>query len=168
MRRYNSPSVLRGPARGARVGGARLRALAAAAALGALAAACGASSPMPAGYAGDDARAFVVKHRPELEAEIAAGSGPRIYDLAIIANCQDVPALGRRLHRHYDDFFQPSGEAGGAGGDAEIADRIVRFMSERRELRCLGLDLSRTRDMAAGTRHIGPRRGPTTARGGTR
>jgi hypothetical protein len=133
---------------------------------------------MPAGYAGDDARAFVVKHRAELQAEIAAGSGPRIYDLAILANCQDVPALGRRLHRHHDDLFlsapatepdgdTPAANTPAANSDAEIADRVVRFMADRRELRCLNLDLSRTREMAAGRRHIGPRRGPTTARGGT-
>lgn len=132
-----------------------------------LALACG-SRPMPAGYAGDDARAFVAKNRAELQAEIAAGSGPRIYDLAIIANCQDVPALSRGLHKHHDDFFLPEGSAApGANADAEVADRVVRFMSDRRDFRCLSLDLSRTREMAAGTRHIGPRRGPTTARGGT-
>jgi len=148
----------------------------------------------PAGYAGDDARAFVVQHRVELQTEIAAGSGPRIYNLAIIANCQDVPALGRRLHRHQDDFFPP--ESAGAApaarspgatdpssgtssssasaiassatsADAEAADRIVRFMSESRELRCLSLDLSRTRDMSAGRRQILPRRSQVTARGGT-
>jgi hypothetical protein len=126
---------------------------------------------MPPGYAGDDARAFVAKHRAELQAEIAAGSGPRIYDLAILANCQDVPALSRGLHRHHDDFFvregsAPSGASAGVA-DAEVADRLVRFMSDRRDFRCLSLDLSRSREMQAGTRHIGPRRGPTTARGGT-
>lgn len=129
--------------------------------------ACG-SRGTPAGYAGDDARAFVAKHRAELQTEIAAGSGPRIYDLAILANCQDVPALSRGLHKHHDDFFLPDGSAPpGANADAEVAERVVRFMSDRRDFRCLSLDLSRTRDMAAGTRHIGPRRGATTARGGT-
>lgn len=142
----------------------------------------------PVGDAGDDARAFIVQNREKLQAEIAAGSGPRIYDLAILANCQDVPALGRRLHRHQDDFFAPepaeaaAGAAEGAtpgatgadaevagttGADAEVADRIVRFMSESRELRCLNLDASRTRDMSAGRRHILPRRSQVTARGGT-
>jgi hypothetical protein len=120
----------------------------------------------PPGYAGDDARAFVAKHRSELQAEIATGSGPRIYDLAIIANCQDVPALGLRLHRHHDDFFLPEGSAP-PGADAEVAERVVRFMSERRELRCLSLDLSRSRDMAAGRRLILPRRSHVTARGGS-
>lgn len=132
---------------------------------------CGARS-MPPGYAGDDVRAFVAKHRAELQAEIAAGSGPRTYDLAIIADCQDVPALSRGLHRHHDDFFLPEGGAPGApahaeGADAEVAERLLRFMSERRDFRCLNLDTSRSRTMQAGTRHVGPWRGPTTARGGT-
>jgi hypothetical protein len=138
---------------------------------------------MPAGYAGDDARAFVQKHRTELQAEIATGSGPRLYDLAILADCQDVPQLGRRLHRRQDELFyqsasQPAdgrpasaatGEARGGApvSDSEAAERVVRFMQDRRELRCLNLDLSRQRLFAAGRRHIGPRRGPTTARGGT-
>jgi hypothetical protein len=142
----------------------RACALAGAALLGV---ACGASAPPP-GYAGDDVRAFVAKHRAELQAEIAVGSGPRIYDLAIIANCQDVPGLSRGLRRHHDDFFLPEGSAPpGANGDAEVADRLVRFMSDRRDFRCLDLDTSRSRQMQAGMRHIGPWRGPTTARGGT-
>jgi hypothetical protein len=128
--------------------------------------ACGARSTPP-GHAGDDARAFVTKHRVELQAEIAAGSGPRIYDLAILADCQDVPALSRGLRRHHDDFFLPEGAPPGANADAEVADRMVRFMSDRRDFRCVNLDLSRSRQMAAGRRHIGPRRGATTARGGT-
>lgn len=123
---------------------------------------CGASRPEPARYAGDDARAFVRKHRAELQTEIAAGSGPRLYDLAIIANCQDVPQLGRRLHRRQDDIFAPAGTA-----DAEVADRVVRFMVANRELRCLSLELSRTGDLAGGRRHIGPTRSQVTRRGGS-
>jgi hypothetical protein len=135
--------------------------------MGLLGTGCGASAPPP-GYAGDDARNFVAKHRAELQAEIAAGSGPRIYDLAILADCQDVPALSRGLHRHHDDFFLPEGGAPpGANADAEVADRVVRFMSDRRDFRCLSLDLTRGRQMQAGRREIGPWRGPTTARGGT-
>lgn len=166
---------------------------------------CG-PAPMPAdgpvGYAGPDARAFVQKHRAELEAEIGVGSGQTIYDLAILANCQDVPQLSRRLHRRQPQLFAPEGNpeggnvrvdaqhgtgqrsdavvgnpvgggvpAGGApaaeASDAVVAERIVRFMEESREFRCQGLDRTRTRQFAAGTRHVGPRRGATTARGGT-
>jgi hypothetical protein len=140
-------------------------------------AACG-PRPMPPGYAADDARAFVREHRAELEKEIATGSGPRIYDLAILANCQDVPQLGRRLHRSQGNFFGPSGtlaEGGATVGspaagpvpDADVADRIVRFMEERRELRCINLDRTRSSQWVAGRRQIGPRRSATTARGGT-
>jgi hypothetical protein len=141
--------------------------------------ACG-SRPPPPGYAGDDARAFVREHRVQLEKEIATGSGPRIYDLAILANCQDVPELGRRLHQRRDDFFSNSSNSGKtervpagdrpadlAVPDAEVAERVVRFMQDRREFRCLNLDLTRQNDFSAGRRHIGPRRSATTARGGT-
>lgn len=144
-----------------------------------------ASQSKPAGYAGDDARDFVREHRAELQAEIDAGSGPRLYDLAIIADCQDVPALGRRLHKRRDELFAPvQGQAveGGAvaatpPSDAEVAERVVRFMSENDrsstgtfdsgELRCLSLEVGRNSQLAAGTRHIGPGRAATTARGGT-
>ena len=154
---------------------------------------CG-SRPTPAGYAGDDARDFVREHRAELQAEIDAGSGPRLYDLAVIAGCQDFPALGRRLHKQRDQLFAPmEAAAPGAAGsgaaapgaaapgappsDAEVAERVVRFMSENSrsstgtldsgELRCLDLEIGRQSMSAAGTRHIGPQRPPTTARGGT-
>jgi hypothetical protein len=155
---------------------------------------------MPAGYAGDDARVFVREHRAELEAEIDTGSGPRLYDLAVIAGCQDVPALGRRLHKQRENLFAPVGPAGevaGAGGppgsasapgpaapgpavppsDEDVAERVVRFMGENGattrgttdsgELRCIYLEVGRNSELAAGRREIGPRRGPTTARGGT-
>jgi hypothetical protein len=141
--------------------------------------ACG-SRPPPPGYAGDDARAFVREHRAELEKEIALGSGPRIHDLAIVANCQDVPELGRRLRQRRDDFFSnrsdsenkenlPAGTAAASAGvpDADVAERVVRFMQDRREFRCLDLDLTRQNEFSAGRRHIGPRRSATTARGGT-
>lgn len=150
--------------------------------------ACGERSK-PAGYAGDDARDFVQKHRAELQAEIDTGSGPRLYDLAIIAGCQDLPALSRRLHKQRDTLFAPVGDvargappagakpAGAPPSDAEVAERVVRFMSENNqssagtrdsgELRCLYLETGRQSALAAGTRHIGPERAPTTARGGT-
>ncbi len=153
--------------------------------------ACGPSRPGPARYAGHDAREFVQKHRAELQAEIAVGSGPRVYDLAIIANCQDVGQLGRGLHRRQDQIFAPAGSSSsdtpsgsrsvggnstgadpsaglpGAGlPDSEFADRVVRFMQNSRDLRCLSLDLSRTGDLAGGRRYIGPRRSQVARRGG--
>jgi hypothetical protein len=120
----------------------------------------------PPGYAGDDARDFVRTHRAELQREIATGSGPRIYDLAIISDCQDVPQLGRRLHVRQGDFFS-AGVPERTVPDAEAADRVVRFMQDSRELRCLNLDLSRGNEFSAGRRHIGPRPSLTANRNGT-
>jgi hypothetical protein len=117
-----------------------------------MAAGCG-SRPLPAGYAGDGVKDFVVQHRAELEAEIDTGSGPRLYDLAIVADCQDIAQLGRRLHKRREQVLGAA-----SSSDAEVAERVVRFMSSNRDLRCLGLDLSRSREMAAGRRQIGPRR----------
>jgi DUF3015 family protein len=123
---------------------------------------CGPRAATPAGYAGDDARAFVQKHRTTLEREIAIGSGPRLHDLAIIADCQDVPELQRVLHRHQADMF---GSTESPAGDAEVAERIVRLLSARPELRCLGLELGPRRSFAAGRRHIGPTRNGVALRG---
>jgi hypothetical protein len=138
--------------------------------------ACG-PSPPPARYAGDHARDFVREHRAELEAEINTGSGPRLYDLAIVANCQDVPALGRRLHKQRANLFAVAPATGAPPSDEEVAERVVRFMSENGtsssgtpnsgELRCLFLETGRQSELAGGRRDIGPGRGPTTARGGT-
>jgi hypothetical protein len=108
---------------------------------------------MPAGYAGDDVRAFVSQHRAELQDEIALGSGPGLYDLSVVAGCQDVPQVGRRLHRRYGEIFAPP-----TVSDAEVAERVLGILSRTRELRCLNLDLSRQSELAAGRRHIGPRR----------
>src|SRR5688572_17469067 len=96
-----------------------LRPLLVAAAACAAALACG-PRPMPAGYAGADARAFVSQHRSELQDEIAVGSGPRLYDLSIVAGCQNVPEVGRRLHKRYRAIFAPESVS-----DAEVADRVV-------------------------------------------
>jgi hypothetical protein len=123
---------------------------------------------MPAGYAGDDARDFVREHRTTLEREIAIGSGPRLHDLAIVANCQDVPELGRVLHRHQADMFASTAAPAAPAtppADAEVADRVVRLLSASPELRCLGLELGPRRSFAAGRRHIGPTRSSVTLHG---
>jgi hypothetical protein len=127
-----------------------------------LAVGCGASSPQPAGYAGNDARDFVKKHRAALEKEIGVGSGSTIYNLAILANCQDIPLMGRRLHKRQAEFFEPVGT-----NDEVVAERVVRFLETSPDLRCLDLELGNRRQMAAGTRHIGPSRSQVTRRGGT-
>src|SRR5690349_6968984 len=54
---------------------------------------------VPAGYAGPSVERFVAERRSALAADIERGSGEVIYDLAIIAGCQDVAGLGRILHR---------------------------------------------------------------------
>jgi len=147
---------------------------------------CAGSRSTPPGYAGDDARDFVREHRAELEKEIDTGSGPRLYDLAVLAGCQDVFKLNRRLHRNQEKIFGVSGEATASVApaavapaavapaavapvsDAEVGDRVVRFLTDARELRCLYLDTSREHGMfAAGTRHVGPTRAQVLQRGGT-
>ena len=138
------------------------------------AAGCAGSRSTPVGYAGDDARDFVREHRAELEKEIGTGSGPRLYDLAVLAGCQDVYKLNRRLHRNQEEIFAASGEAtasatASAGvSDAEVGDRVVRFLTDARELRCLYLDTSKDHGVwVAGTRHVGPTRAQVLQRGGT-
>jgi hypothetical protein len=116
------------------------------------AAGCG-GHPPPAGYAGDDARDFIRQHRAELEAEIDTGSGPRLYDLAILADCQDIAQLGRRLHKRRADVLGSESST-----DDEVADRMVRFLTDNRDLRCTSLDLSQQSELHAGRREIGPRR----------
>jgi len=114
--------------------------------------ACGPRA-LPAGYAGGDVRAFVSQHRAELQHEIAIGSGPGLYELSIVAGCQDVPEVGRRLHKSYREIFAPE-----TLSDEDVAERVVAVLSRTRELRCLDLDLSGQREFAAGRRHIEPGR----------
>jgi hypothetical protein len=147
---------------------------------------CAAASSKPAGYAGDDARDFAKKHRAALEKDILTGSGPTLYDLAILANCQDIALMGRRLHKHREVLLGPGGtnddavagevapSAAASGAvpgrvvpDEVVAERVVRFLEDNRELRCLDLELGKQRLMAAGTRHIGPSRAQVSRRGGT-
>jgi hypothetical protein len=132
---------------------------------------CAGSRSTPPGYAGDDARDFVRTHRAELQKEIDTGSGPRLYDLAILAGCQDVFLLNRRLHRNQEKFFAVSGEGAASAApvsDAEVGERVVRFLTDAPELRCLYLDTSREGSMfVAGRRDIGPTRQQVYQRGGT-
>lgn len=114
--------------------------------------ACGPRA-QPAGYGAADAHTFVEEHRQELEQDIRVGSGEALYQLAIVADCQNVAEVGRFLHRQYTELFGSPSLT-----DAEIAGRIVKLIEGRRELRCLDLDISRQRMFAAGRRHVGPRR----------
>lgn len=118
---------------------------------GALALGCG-PRPLPAGYGAADARAFVREHRAEIEEEIHVGSGDALYQLAVIAGCQNLPQLNRTLRQHRAELFEPP-----APSD-EVAARVVDLLAQRPELRCLDLELSRQRMFSAGRRHIGPPR----------
>jgi len=105
---------------------------------------------MPAaGYAGPDTRAFIIQHRPALEREIAIGSGESLYELSIVAGCQNLDALQRDLHRHRDDIFTPA-----ATDDTHVADRILDILTSNPDLRCVDLELTRNRVFAAGRRSV--------------
>jgi hypothetical protein len=122
----------------------------------------------------------VKKHRVALEKDIRTGSGPTLYDLAILANCQDIALMGRRLRKHQEALLGPTSpneeaapnakaaaDAKAATNDEVVADRVVRFLEGNSDLRCLDLELGNRRLMAAGTRHIGPSRSQVAQRGGT-
>jgi hypothetical protein len=118
----------------------------------ALAVGCG-PRPEPAGYGAADAHTYVREHRHELEEEINLGSGDAINQLSIVAGCQDLPEMGRVLHRQRAELFGPP-----TANDEEVAERIVGLLTERPELRCLDLDLSQQSTLAAGRRDVLPRR----------
>ena len=118
----------------------------------ALAVGCG-SRPVPAGYGAADAHAYVRDHREELEEEINLGSGDALNQLSIVAGCQDLPQMGRTLHRQRAEIFGPP-----TASDEEVAERIVGVLAERGELRCLDLDLSQQSTLSAGRRDVLPRR----------
>jgi hypothetical protein len=111
----------------------------------------GALQAPPAGSGEPSAHDFVIQHRPELEKEISVGSGPQIYELSKLVHCQDIAELGRVLHRKSGEIF-PSPPL----SDAEVADRVVAIMTERRELRCRDLETGPTRPFAAGRHYVGP------------
>jgi hypothetical protein len=90
-----------------------------------------------------------MQHRPELEREIGVGSGENLYQLSIIAGCQDLPALGRELRLNRDQIFSSAGV-----DDAAVADRVMKLMTDHPELRCVDLELSPNRELAAGRRSI--------------
>jgi hypothetical protein len=111
----------------------------------------GAIQTPPAGSGEPTAHDFVMQHRPELEKEIQIGSGPQLYELSRLIHCQDIAELGRVLHRKSAEIF-PNPPA----SDAEVADRVVAIMTERRELRCRDLETGPTRPFAAGRHYVGP------------
>jgi len=121
--------------------------------LGLLSLACGCgvhgARELPAGDATVAVRQYVVEHRAELEREIQRGSGSALYELSIIADCQDLPELGRMLRRRHAEIFPVPPPT-----DPEVADRIVVLLRERRELVCRDLERGPTRPFSAGRRRV--------------
>lgn len=109
--------------------------------------------PVPAGYGAADAHAYARENRKELEEEINVGSGDALNQLSIVAGCQDLPEMGRVLHRQRAEIFGPP-----TASDEEAAERIVGLLTERPELRCLDLDLSQQSTLSAGRRDVLPGR----------
>lgn len=116
-----------------------------------LACACGASAVREArsGDATAAATRYVIEHRPELEREIRIGSGEALYELSILADCQDLPELGRSLKRKQAEIFPVP-----APSDPQVADRIVDVMRRESVLRCRDLESGPNRPFAAGRRAV--------------
>jgi DUF3015 family protein len=119
-----------------------------------LACACGAGavSEAPSGDATAAATRYVIENRPELEREIGIGSGEALYELSILADCQNLPELGRSLKRKQAEIFPVPPPS-----DPAVAERIVDVMRRESVLRCRDLERGRNRPFAAG-RHsvVGP------------
>jgi Protein of unknown function (DUF3015) len=114
---------------------------------------------MPAvGYAEPDTRAFILQHRPALEREIAVGSGESLYELSIVAGCQNLDAVQRELHEHREQIF-----ASNRTDDNRAADGILSVLTTHPELRCVDLELDHDRVFAAGRRSISGVPEPGTA-----
>jgi hypothetical protein len=72
-----------------------------------------------------------------------------LYQLSIIADCLDLPGLGRTLSKKQAEIF-PAPPA----TDPEVADRILVLLRERSELVCRDLELGPTRPFTAGRRRV--------------
>lgn len=113
-----------------------------------LACACG-TRAVPAGDATVAARQYVVEHRVELEREIELGSGEALYQLSLIADCQDLAELGRTLRKKHAEIFPVPPPS-----DPEVADRVVVLLREQPALRCRDLELGPARPFSAGRHHV--------------
>jgi len=118
--------------------------------LGLLSLACAcATRAMPAGDATVATRQYVIEHRVELEHEIERGSGEALYQLSIIADCQDLAELGRTLRRKHAGIFPVPPPS-----DPEVADHIVVLLRNETALRCRDLELGPARPFSAGRRRV--------------
>ena len=124
-----------------------------------LACACATTRAMPAGDATEATRQYVVEHRAELEREIARGSGEALHQLSIIADCQDLPELGRRLRKKQAEIFPVPPPS-----DPQVADQIVVLLREETTLLCRDLELGPGRPFTAGRRRVF---GPTSSATGS-
>jgi len=104
---------------------------------------------MPAGDATAATRQYVLEHRAELEREIARGSGEALHQLSIIADCQDLPELGRTLRKKQAEIFPVPPPS-----DPQVADHIVVLLREETTLVCRDLETGPERPFAAGRRQV--------------
>jgi hypothetical protein len=109
----------------------------------------GVSGSAPAGDATVAARQYVVEHRAQLEREIERGSGEALSELSIIADCLDLPELGRTLKRKHAEIFPVPPPS-----DPEVADRIIVLLRARSELVCRDLERGPTRPFSAGRHRV--------------
>jgi hypothetical protein len=123
-----------------------------------LAYACAGPRGLPAGDATAATRQYVIEHRAELELEIQRGSGEALHQLSIIADCQDLPELGRRLRKKQAEIFPVP-----PASDPQVADRIVVLLREERTLVCRDLETGPERPFVAGRRRVF---GPTSSAAG--
>ena len=114
-----------------------------------LAGACGERALPPSGDGAVSTRQYVIEHRAELEAEIAIGSGSALRDLANVAHCQDIPELGRTLHRKRSQIFPVPPPS-----DSAVADEVLSILADEPELVCRDLELGPNRPFNAGRRHV--------------
>ena len=114
-----------------------------------LAGACGGRALPPSGDGAVSTRQYVIEHRAELEAEIAIGSGSALRDLANVAHCQDIPELGRTLHRKRAQIFPVPPPS-----DSAVAEQVLTILADETELVCRDLELGPNRPFNAGRRHV--------------
>lgn len=104
---------------------------------------------VPAGDATPAATRYVIEHRAELEREIRIGSGEALHELAILADCQNLPELGRSLKRKQAEIFPVP-----PASDPEVAERILDLMRNEPAVRCRDLESGPHRPFAAGRRRV--------------
>jgi hypothetical protein len=103
----------------------------------------------PSGDGTLSTRQYVIEHRAQLEAEIEIGSGSALRDLAKVADCRDIPELGRTLHRKRAQIFPVPPPS-----DSAVAEQVLTILTEETQLVCRDLELGPNRPFNAGRRHV--------------